>query len=114
MPLAPQGKGSERFTMKLLEAAGSEMNDWIVYIAWVGQVTGGRPSDLAGPAQRIEPLPDVKEARADSRDICHVGFRIVDAQGVRVPDAEPELTFTTDGPAKLIGIENGDLNDPCG
>ena len=37
----------------------------------------------------------------------------MDAQGVRVPDAEPELTFTTDGPAKIIGIENGDLNSPA-
>ena len=34
----------------------------------------------------------------------------MDAQGVRVPDAEPELRFTIDGPAKIIGLENGDLN----
>ncbi len=67
----------------------------------------------AGPAQRIELLPDSNELRADGRDICHLEFRIVDAQGVRVPDAEPELKFTTDGPAKIIGIENGDLNDPA-
>ncbi len=53
------------------------------------------------------------KAGTDGRDICHLEFRVVDAQGVRVPDAEPELTFTTDGPAKIIGIENGDLNDPA-
>jgi beta-galactosidase len=29
---------------------------------------------------------------------------------VRVPDAAPEIKFTLDGPAKLLGIENGDLN----
>jgi beta-galactosidase len=67
----------------------------------------------AGPAQRIELLPDANKLRADGRDICHLEFRIVDAQGVRVPDADHELTFTADGPAKIIGIENGDLNDPA-
>jgi beta-galactosidase len=64
----------------------------------------------AGPAQRIELLPDAKEMRADGRDVCHVEFRIVDAQGVRVPDAEPDVKFTLDGPDTIIGIENGDLN----
>jgi len=39
-----------------------------------------------------------------------VEFRIVDAQGVRVPDTEPELRFTIHGPARFIGIGNGDLN----
>lgn len=67
----------------------------------------------AGPAQRIELLPHANKLRADGRDICHLEFRIVDAQGVRVPDADHELTFTADGPAKIIGIENGDLNDPA-
>jgi len=64
----------------------------------------------AGPAQRIELLPDTKELRADGRDVCHVEFRIVDAQAVRVPDAAAELTFMVKGPAKIIGLENGDLN----
>jgi beta-galactosidase len=64
----------------------------------------------AGPAQHIELLPDTKELRADGRDVCHMEFRIVDAQGVRAPDASAELTFTVNGPAKIIGIENGDLN----
>jgi beta-galactosidase len=64
----------------------------------------------AGSAERLELLPDVKKLRADDRDICHLEFRVVDAQGVRVPDAAPEIKFTLDGPAKLLGIENGDLN----
>lgn len=67
----------------------------------------------AGSPHRIQLLPDVKQLRADGRDICHAEFRIVDAQGVRVPDAAPELTFTVEGPAKIIGIENGDLKSPA-
>ncbi len=67
----------------------------------------------AGPAHRIELRPDVTQLRADGRDICHLEFRIVDAQGVRVPDATEDVTFSVDGPADLIGIENGDLNSPA-
>jgi len=66
----------------------------------------------AGKAQRIELLPDVTRLAADGKDLCHVEFRVVDAHGVRVPDAAPEVTLTTSGPAKLLGMENGDLNSP--
>ena len=66
----------------------------------------------AGPANRIELLPDATRLRADGKDICHLEFRIVDAQGVRVPDAAPEVTLTLNGPARLLGMENGDLNSP--
>ena len=64
----------------------------------------------AGAAARIELIPDVTILRADGKDICHLEFRIVDAQGVRVPDANPEVTFEINGPAKLLGLENGDVN----
>jgi beta-galactosidase len=67
----------------------------------------------AGPAARIELLPDVNELHADGRDICHMEFQVVDAQGVRVPDAEPDVKFTVAGPARIIGLENGDLNSPA-
>jgi beta-galactosidase len=66
----------------------------------------------AGAASRIELLPDVTQLSADGKDVCHVEFRIVDSQGVRVPDAGNELTFELDGPAEILGIENGDLNSP--
>ena len=66
----------------------------------------------AGPASRIELMPDITPLHADGKDICHLEFRVVDAQGVRVPDAELEVTFEIRGPAALLGIENGDLNSP--
>jgi beta-galactosidase len=67
----------------------------------------------AGASSRIELLPDVRDLFADGRDICHVEFRVVDAQGTRVPDGGNELTFKLDGPANLLGLENGDLNSPA-
>jgi beta-galactosidase len=35
----------------------------------------------------------------------------LDAAGVRVPAAEPEVKFEMTGPAGIIGIGNGDLNN---
>jgi beta-galactosidase len=66
----------------------------------------------AGPASRIELTPDATKLRADGQDICHLEFQIVDAHGVRVPDADPEVTFTANGPITRLGIGNGDLNSP--
>ncbi len=65
----------------------------------------------AGAAERIELLADVRELRPDGKDICHLEFRIVDANGVLVPDADNELKFEVKGPAEIIGIGNGNLND---
>jgi beta-galactosidase len=64
----------------------------------------------AGPASRIELLPDVNQIKANRKDICHVKFCIVDDKGVRVPNAEHGVTFTPEGPVKIIGIENGNIN----
>jgi beta-galactosidase len=68
----------------------------------------------AGPARRIELVPDVAQVRSNAKDICHVEFRIVDDKGVRVPDAGQEVTFEISGPAVILGIGNADLNSPDG
>jgi beta-galactosidase len=64
----------------------------------------------AGPAARITLSPDMTHLSADGRDVYHVEFSVVDEQGVRVPDAEHEITFDVNGSGRIIGIENGDLN----
>jgi beta-galactosidase len=64
----------------------------------------------AGSPSRIELLPDVTQLRADGKDVCHVEFRIVDENGVRVPNADAEVKFDLTGPASIIGIGNGDVN----
>ena len=86
----------------LLKAAGRDN----------GHVTCEYALKTAGPARRIELIPDATRLQADGKDICHLEFQVVDTQGVRVPDADPEVTFAVTGPASLLGIENGDLNSP--
>jgi beta-galactosidase len=81
----------------------------------VGRVNGQDVCDYelktAGAPSRIELLPDTTQLRADGKDVCHVEFRIVDENGVRVPNAEPEVKFEMTGPADIIGIGNGNLDN---
>jgi beta-galactosidase len=64
----------------------------------------------AGLPSRIELSADRNRLDADGRDVAQVEFSIVDANGVRVPDAESEVDFEVAGPGKMIGLENGNLN----
>lgn len=64
----------------------------------------------ASPFQ-VQLLPDVHEIRANGKDVCQVEFRVVDRNGVRVPDATNEIKFELSGPAHFLGIGNGDLSD---
>jgi beta-galactosidase len=65
----------------------------------------------AGAPSRIELLPDTAQLRANGKDVCQVEFRIVDENGVRVPNADGEVKFNLTGPAKIIGLGNGDLSN---
>lgn len=62
----------------------------------------------AGEPAKVELVCDETTLKADSKDICHVEFRVTDENGVMIPDADHEMTFTISGPAAIIGIGNGD------
>lgn len=80
----------------------------------VGRTDGKQISEFvlrsAGQPSRIELLPDTTRLIADGRDVAHVEVRVVDSKGVLVPGAENEVSFKVAGPAKILGLENGDLN----
>ncbi len=59
-----------------------------------------------GKPAAVELVCDADTLAADGKDICHVEFRIVDAAGIRIPDAEHLVTFTLSGPAAIIGLDN--------
>ena len=81
----------------------------------VGRANGRGVCDYvlqtAGAPRRIELLPDTTQLRADGRDVSQIEFRIVDENGVRVPNADAAVKFDLTGPAKIIGIGNGDLSN---
>jgi hypothetical protein len=61
----------------------------------------------AGAPHHVQLDADATQLAADGRDVAHVTFTIVDEHGVRVPNAEHEVTFAMAGPVRLLGIENG-------
>ena len=65
----------------------------------------------AGPASRIELVPDQVQLLSDRQGVSCVEYRIVDAEGRRVPDAVLPVSFTFSGSAEILGIGNGDLSN---
>ena len=55
----------------------------------------------------VKLIPDTPTILPNGKDVCHVVFNIVDDKGVRVYNAQNEVTFNVTGPARLIGIDNG-------
>lgn len=105
-------------TRKMSEARRGVLNWEVPFEPGVLKVTGWRDGkevcsyalETTTAPSRIELLPDVKQTRANGKDVCQIEFRIVDAQGRRVPDAETEVSFELAGPARLLGIGNGNLS----
>ena len=62
----------------------------------------------AQAAATLELSVDRATLTAGARDVAHVTVRALDAHGVFVPLADNEITFGISGPAKLIGVDNGD------
>jgi hypothetical protein len=60
-----------------------------------------------GDPERLLLIQDRQTLPADGRDVAHVEVQIVDANGVRVEDAQDEITCAVNGPARLIGMESG-------
>jgi len=108
-------------TKRLTEAVDGVLTWTVPYEPGVLKAVGlkdGKPAcefalHTAGPASRVELLPDIPQIAADGKDVCHVEYRIVDTNGVRVPDATQAVTFEVVGPAKIIGIGNADGPDTC-
>jgi beta-galactosidase len=62
----------------------------------------------AGPAARLEALPDRAKIGADGRDLSFVTVRVVDADGVLVPRADHLVGFEVEGPGEIVATDNGD------
>ncbi len=106
--------GSKRLT----EAVDGALTWEVPYARGVLEAVGtakGKPVarfalKTAGAPARIELVPDVARVSAGGDDVVHVEFRIVDEQGVRVPAADSPVTFELEGPGRVLGIGNADLN----
>jgi beta-galactosidase len=62
----------------------------------------------AHAAANLELTVDRPSISSGVRDVASVTVRATDADGVFVPLADNPITFDVSGPAKLIGVDNGD------
>ncbi|MDR3734584.1 MAG: beta-galactosidase GalA [Acidobacteriaceae bacterium] len=64
--------------------------------------------ETAGPAAKIILTPDRASILADGEDLSVLHVKLLDRNGLFVPEANNLITFRIDGPGKLIGVGNGD------
>ena len=55
--------------------------------------------------------PDRSNVRANKTDVVHIEITICDKNDVILPEANHLVEFEISGPAKLLGVENGDILD---
>ena len=72
-----------------------------------GQTVLTRTVKTAGPATKLELVPDRRALRADGRDLSFITVRVLDAEGNLVPDAANLVQFKLSGPGFVAGVDNG-------
>ena len=75
-----------------------------VEICRTQHVTAGKPF-------AVKLSSDCEKMIANKRSTAHITVEIVDEEGNFVPNANTLFTYDIKGPAKLLGIENGDMLD---
>ncbi|MCD6355153.1 MAG: DUF4982 domain-containing protein, partial [Prolixibacteraceae bacterium] len=73
-----------------------------------GKIVAKDEQTTAGSPAKINITTDKTGALANRTDVIRVVADIVDKQGVLCPKADNVVTFEVAGPAKIIGIDNGD------
>jgi beta-galactosidase len=75
-----------------------------------GQAVSQTQLKTAGPPAALQLLaPTPPTLSAKGQGLAQLEVQVVDQAGILVPDATPEVTVTLTGPARLLGIENGDI-----
>jgi hypothetical protein len=64
----------------------------------------------AGAPAKIAIEPDVASLAASGRDVAQIEVHVTDDAGTLVPDATNRIACALTGPARVIGIENGNVN----
>jgi len=73
-----------------------------------GRVCATAEVKTAGPPARIALAPDRARIRADGEDLSFVTVTVEDRAGVQAPTTEPLIRLRIHGPARIVGVDNGD------
>ena len=74
-----------------------------------GKAVARHRIETTGEAKKLALIPDAIEWQADGTDLMHVRVHAVDRKGRRVWDAQDELTFTVEGDARIVAVDNGNI-----
>lgn len=96
-----------------------EMNTWMVpykpgkleavgYKA--GKVVSRTKVETTGTAYQIRLTPDRKSLLGDGHDAMPITVEVLDKKGRHVPTANHMIEFMISGPAKIVGLGNGNPN----
>ena len=66
--------------------------------------------EKAGTAAKLVLRPDVESLAANGRDVAQVELNVTDKDGTLVPEAGNKVACAISGPARIIGLENGDTS----
>ena len=79
-------------------------------VAWSdGKIVARHQLETSGKMVRLIAEPDQEHWKADGIDLQHILIRAVDAKGRQVWTADDELSLEVIGPARIVGISNGDI-----
>ena len=87
-----------KYAPGILEARGSK----------AGKIVLTDRRETTGAPAKIVLLPDRKTISADGEDVAVTVAQVVDRQGRVVPVAANQISFKIAGPARVIGVGNGD------
>jgi beta-galactosidase len=73
-----------------------------------GQIVAEEEIHTAGAPAAIALTSDKTNLNSSARGVAQIEVRILDAAGNFVPTATNAVTFNVQGPAKIIGVDNGD------
>ena len=65
--------------------------------------------ETTGEAKKLALIPDAIEWQADGTDLMHVRVHAVDRKGRRVWAAQEQLTFSVEGDARIVAVDNGNI-----
>ncbi|SDL15524.1 beta-galactosidase [Catalinimonas alkaloidigena] len=76
-----------------------------------GKVWAADTVRTTGPPASLVALVDRNQILPDGNDLAFVTIQVQDAQGLAVPTANNELSFSIRGPGEIIATDNGDPTD---
>ena len=75
-----------------------------------GKIVARHRIETTSEAVKLTAEADNQAWKADGMDLQHVRIEAVDKKGRRVQVAQGKVSFSVEGPARIVGVINGDIN----